>query len=581
MSKLCSYQTFILGKQMSIESLKFFRHALFLTIFILGLNPLSHAIDINQEFKRINEEFQTGRISKAQKLVGQMDLLFDRSQKFSTDKSESTSMLKSGTPLIREVFDNWDLFSNDEKSLLTGYLARPSLEATYDSPGGYFKIHFDTALNSAEMVPREDKDGNLIPDYVDRIALYCDSSYRGLVLEMGYLPPPVDASGGDSRYDIYLMSFPAYGVTYPESPGDSAWNDYTSFIGIHNDFYGFAPNEDPEGDTIGAQKATCAHEYFHAVQLAYDLSEGLWWMEATATWMEEVLFPEVNDNYNYLPYFFNYPEIGLQNISEGYHLYGAFVWPAFLHQKYGLAIIKDIWNACRYNTAISAIDSGLAPHSTKLLELFPEFTLWNYYTGSRAVPGQYYESAADYPMMPVDRWLPEITNDSIYPLKPPDGLGCNYIKLTVGQEETGHSEILLDGDNLVRWGLVAIYAGGSIDSSHILISDGSQDILLYQSVVEDFDYLIAIPSIITPYLEGVDYRFDSDVISHGDANFDRSTNLGDAIYLINRVFRGGPAPQPIWQTGDANCDGTVNIGDAVTLINYIFHGGTELCGGSR
>ncbi|MCK5125946.1 MAG: S8 family serine peptidase [candidate division Zixibacteria bacterium] len=62
----------------------------------------------------------------------------------------------------------------------------------------------------------------------------------------------------------------------------------------------------------------------------------------------------------------------------------------------------------------------------------------------------------------------------------------------------------------------------------------------------------------------------------GDANYDGQVNVGDAVYIINYVFRGGPPPQKMAE-GDANCDGDVNIGDAVYIINYVFRGGTEPC----
>ena len=48
-------------------------------------------------------------------------------------------------------------------------------------------------------------------------------------------------------------------------------------------------------------RVTAAHEFFHAVQFAYDYAEDSWFMEATATWMEERVFDDVNDNRRYLP----------------------------------------------------------------------------------------------------------------------------------------------------------------------------------------------------------------------------------------------------------------------------------------
>ncbi len=59
----------------------------------------------------------------------------------------------------------------------------------------------------------------------------------------------------------------------------------------------------------------------------------------------------------------------------------------------------------------------------------------------------------------------------------------------------------------------------------------------------------------------------------GDANGDWSANVGDAVYLINFVFKDGASPVwPAWR-GNANGDETINVGDAVYLINFIFRSG--------
>jgi len=62
----------------------------------------------------------------------------------------------------------------------------------------------------------------------------------------------------------------------------------------------------------------------------------------------------------------------------------------------------------------------------------------------------------------------------------------------------------------------------------------------------------------------------------GDANGDKSVNIGDAVYVINFIFKGGPPPSPL-EAGDANCDHARNVGDAVYVINYIFKGGLAPC----
>lgn len=59
----------------------------------------------------------------------------------------------------------------------------------------------------------------------------------------------------------------------------------------------------------------------------------------------------------------------------------------------------------------------------------------------------------------------------------------------------------------------------------------------------------------------------------GDVNNDGSCNVGDVVYMINLIFKGGPEPIPFWMAGDVNEDGGVNLGDQVYLLNYVFKGG--------
>jgi len=58
----------------------------------------------------------------------------------------------------------------------------------------------------------------------------------------------------------------------------------------------------------------------------------------------------------------------------------------------------------------------------------------------------------------------------------------------------------------------------------------------------------------------------------GDANTDGVLNVGDAVFIINHIFKDGPAPDPIC-AGYANSDGALNVGDAVYVITYIFNSG--------
>ncbi len=62
----------------------------------------------------------------------------------------------------------------------------------------------------------------------------------------------------------------------------------------------------------------------------------------------------------------------------------------------------------------------------------------------------------------------------------------------------------------------------------------------------------------------------------GDADGNGAVSIADAVFLINYIFAGGPAPNPP-AAGDADCSGSISIADAVFLINYIFGGGAPPC----
>jgi len=63
----------------------------------------------------------------------------------------------------------------------------------------------------------------------------------------------------------------------------------------------------------------------------------------------------------------------------------------------------------------------------------------------------------------------------------------------------------------------------------------------------------------------------------GDVNADHVIDIGDVVYLINFLYRGGPPPFPHPYAGDVNCDHAIDIGDVVYLINYLFKSGPPPC----
>lgn len=78
------------------------------------------------------------------------------------------------------------------------------------------------------------------------------------------------------------------------------------------------------------------------------------------------------------------------------------------------------------------------------------------------------------------------------------------------------------------------------------------------------------------------YDYESDwsdplsivIYTCGDVNSDGIIDLGDVVFLINYLFKGGNPPDPVC-VGDVTADDVVDVGDVVHLINYLFKGGPE------
>ena len=75
-----------------------------------------------------------------------------------------------------------------------------------------------------------------------------------------------------------------------------------------------------------ALDVTAAHEFFHAVQFGYDAGEDSWFMEGTATWMEDEVYDSINDNLQFLAYSpIRYP-CAPADLTVDFHRYGSWIF---------------------------------------------------------------------------------------------------------------------------------------------------------------------------------------------------------------------------------------------------------------
>lgn len=142
---------------------------------------------------------------------------------------------------------------------------------------------------------------------------------------------------GEGLFTVYIepMGRGLYGYAAVERDG------FTPYVALNSDMSWTGIS------TEDAWKVTAAHEFFHAVQYSYDFWEASWWMEASATWMEDEVYDDLNDYADYLSEgsWPEYPEVSMV-AENGWHEYGQVIWPIYLSTFHGgPAAIKTLWEA--------------------------------------------------------------------------------------------------------------------------------------------------------------------------------------------------------------------------------------------
>jgi hypothetical protein len=434
----------------------------------------------------IQSEYESGNIGLDEKAQLELTAIFAPANlpaQFQPSAAAKERYFRSATITLLEIKNNWDLLSPETRSLASSYMTRPDRQFSLVSPSGYFTLHYDTL--GTDAVTTTDVDMNGIPDLVEKCAAYCDTTVS-IHAGLGYLlPPSDDTAGGDSTYDVYFRDIGDYGYTLAEIDGPEPWDDYTSYLVLNHTFEGFNPNGDPEGSVYGAAKATIAHEFHHAVQFAYSGGQPSWFMELDATYMEDLVFDQSNDNYNFLPYFFNAPQSALSTSSL--HSYASFIFGLYLAQKFDTSLMVAIWEGGRFENIVTVLeDSLMANYGWTLDSAFAEFALWNYFTWIRD-DGNHHEEAASYPFVALAD-----THSNYYPVprtalpsaRWPAGYAAAYVRFEPGQAQ-GNLRIAFDGKDTREW---AAFVVKSISDSEHVVQQLTLSPFLQEGVAEIYDF---------------------------------------------------------------------------------------------
>jgi hypothetical protein len=362
---------------------------LFSAMLIASLAATVSAHDGYEFMDRLDAARDAGDLSVDDVMLYKFYYVFDHAKLPSGYQPLSYPPLKCATPLVQEFEKMRGDLQSSTVATIDNLLApnEGGNKAQYISPGGNFRLTYETTGGNA--VPSADTDpANGIPDFVDNCAEYLDYSWSYEVGTLGYQAPPVSP-----YYEIDFEDMSAYGVT-------TVVSGYTTRITLENDFIGFPPNDDPEGDVIGAAKVTCAHEFKHASQRPTSSWTEGGWVELDATWMEDIVYDVVNDYYNYLPSGNGITSPNLSLDDGGTGSYEDCIWQHWMSETYGLSIMYDFWEWRRTNmgqAVLSSYNSILVFNGSNMPTAYGVFGGWNYACGSRSIAGIGYGEAATYP----------------------------------------------------------------------------------------------------------------------------------------------------------------------------------------
>ncbi len=218
---------------------------------------------------------------------------------------------------------------------------------------------------------------------------------------LGYRAPVSDApavpttDNPNGKFDVFLGDIyqeGLYGYCAPDGAEPNTEDGRApAFCVLDNDYkqsqYGIPP--------INSLRVTAAHEFFHALQFAYDVDEDIWFMEGSATWVEDEVYDSINDNYQFLfdsP--IRYPRRSA-DYSVDFARYGSFVFFKYVAERLGSRnVIRQFWDyadAPKHRFSLQAIRAVMAARNTNWTNLFTQFASWN------TLPAGSYSERGGYP----------------------------------------------------------------------------------------------------------------------------------------------------------------------------------------
>jgi hypothetical protein len=368
---------------------------------------------------------------------------------------------RSATAILRDLALRLGQLSPSQRAQAKRLLSRPT-DATYadehhysfgamlasNCPDANMCFHWIETVGDRDAAPGADNDPLTIPPWVSTTMATFQNVWATEVGAFGYRAPRSDATSPNSQggplFDVYLADIggddvPLFGYCTTDDPNASnpAYRFYafSAYCVVDNDFANFGTAHTPQEFL----EVTAAHEFFHALQFAYDAAEDLWILEGTATWIEDEVYPAINDNLTFLARSAASSPGTPVDRGDGGFEYGAWLFFRYLSERLvgDRAIVREIWTradgselaAFGDEYSIRAVRAALAARGKAWKSGFARFARDN--RTQRYADGFAYPAAptartwAIRPSRPSSRWQnPRLSHlaNRFYSFKPGKGV---------------------------------------------------------------------------------------------------------------------------------------------------------------
>lgn len=263
-------------------------------------------------------------------------------------------------------------------SLLSGYCGSSSTPLPDSFLSNFFYIEYGPIYAGLSIV-----------DYAHSL----DTAWQTHVQEFGWAAPPLLLSNPPpgNRYHVRIDSLSGGLYGYVANTGEHAgyvgdnpntyWNDYDAYatcIVLNNNYSSFPSPPQASLDS------TTAHEFHHTIQFGYGALGGSFtpdtvFIEASATWMEDEIFDDSNDNYNYL-----WPSFNTCMGEYAASPYAYWVTLRGLTEQYGTGltggseqIMQEFWEETSRQSSgnLAALDQALQEQGSDLAGAFHDYAI--------------------------------------------------------------------------------------------------------------------------------------------------------------------------------------------------------------